>query len=80
MLRPISDTAFARPQITEVVEREAPAMLIYDVEFADAIADVRAGRPGYIAWHDDASPAETTLEQLIAQSSDRPLPPPAARA
>ena len=70
------NTAFARPQVTEVVEREAPAMLVYDDEFADHIADVRADRPAYVAWCDDPSPADPTLEQLIAQSSDRPLPVP----
>ncbi len=72
------NTAFARPQVSEVVEREAPAMLISDAEFADAVGGAVADRPAYLAWHDDPLPGATSLEQLIAQSSDKPLAPPPA--
>jgi acyl-CoA synthetase (AMP-forming)/AMP-acid ligase II len=71
------NTAFARPQVSEVVQREAPALLIHDAEFADAVSEAAADRPAYVAWHDDPAPGEATLEQLIAQANDRPLPPPA---
>ena len=69
------NTAFARPQVSEVVQREAPALLIHDAEFADAVSEAAADRPAYVAWHDDPVPGEATLEQLIAQANDRPLPP-----
>jgi acyl-CoA synthetase (AMP-forming)/AMP-acid ligase II len=72
------NTAFARPQVREVVRRETPAMLIYDAEFADAVADVSDDRPAYVAWHDDPVTGAATLEQLIEQSSERPLSPPPA--
>ncbi len=72
------NTASARPQVSEVVQREAPAMLIYDAEFADVVADAREGRPAYVAWHDDPQPPDPTVEQLLEQSLDRPLPPPPA--
>lgn len=70
------NTAFARPQVTEVVEREAPVMLIYDAEFGEVVADAKADRAAYIAWHDDPAPGDPTLERLIEQSADKPLPAP----
>ncbi len=71
------NTAFARPQVSEVVQREAPALLIHDAEFAEAVSEAATDRPAYVAWDDDPAPGEATLEQLIAQSNDRPLPAPA---
>src|SRR6476620_10983503 len=34
------NTAFAGPQLSDVVEREGPAVLIYDQEFADLLSEV----------------------------------------
>jgi acyl-CoA synthetase (AMP-forming)/AMP-acid ligase II len=73
------NTAFARPQVTEVVAREAPAMIVYDDEFADEVVEaVGNGRTGLVAWSDGgAAPGDReTLEQLIDKSPTSPLPPP----
>lgn len=70
------NTAFAQPQVTDVVERERPAIVIYDAEFAEVVAAAKADRPAYVAWHDDPPISTPTLEHLIAQSAAKPLPPP----
>ena len=38
------NTAFAGPQLAEVVERESPSALIYDEEFGGQLEQARAGR------------------------------------
>jgi fatty-acyl-CoA synthase len=75
------NTAFAQPQVTEVVRREDPAAVIHDQEFGPAVAESRAGRASLIAWDEDGGDrhsADATLEELIAEGSPRPLPPPDA--
>lgn len=46
------NTAFAAPQLAEVVEREKAAAIVYDEEFASIVEPVRAGRKSYIAWRE----------------------------
>jgi fatty-acyl-CoA synthase len=74
------NTAFARPQVTEVVEREAPAAIIYDDEFAGEVAEaVGNGRTGLVAWVDGGAAApgdHDSLQQLIDHGPTTPLPPP----
>jgi acyl-CoA synthetase (AMP-forming)/AMP-acid ligase II len=61
------NTAFAGPQITEVVQREKPAALIYDAEFEQLTHDAGKRRKRFIAWHDgDGKPKDPLLEDLIA--------------
>jgi len=72
------NTAFAGPQVTEVVKREDPAAIIYDQEFWPVISTALSGRLGLTAFCD--APAESehpVLEQLMTQHSARPLAPPA---
>ncbi|MBA3436518.1 MAG: AMP-binding protein, partial [Thermoleophilaceae bacterium] len=72
------NTAFAGPQLTEVVQREKPVAIIYDEEFADLLADAGKRRKRFIAWREDSSddPADPTLEGLIADGPiERPVPP-----
>jgi acyl-CoA synthetase (AMP-forming)/AMP-acid ligase II len=70
------NTAFAGPQLTEVVEREAPKALIYDQEFAGLLEQAGEGRLRLVAWHDDDSTGDPTLDELIAAGSQqRPKPP-----
>src|SRR5437870_599427 len=53
------NTAFAGPQITDVLEREDPVALIYDGDFAELVQDAGAGRTRFIAWSEPgARPAE----------------------
>jgi fatty-acyl-CoA synthase len=63
------NTAFAGPQLTEVVEREGPAALIYDEEFAGLLDKAGEGRLRFVAWHDGGS-EDPTLDELIAAGSE----------
>ncbi len=71
------NTAFAAPQIADVLRREDPVAAIYDEEFADLVGDGADGRKRYVV-HDEpaAAGSEPTLEQLIAAgASSEPTPP-----
>jgi acyl-CoA synthetase (AMP-forming)/AMP-acid ligase II len=71
------NTAFAGPQITDVVKREKPKALVYDEEFADLVADAGARRRRFIAWQEgEEKPADPLLEDLIAAGDpSEPVPP-----
>jgi len=72
------NTAFAGPQIADVVAREDPVALIYDEEFAQLAKQAGRRRKRFIAWSEPgASPAEPLLEELIAGSDDSDLRAPA---
>jgi len=63
------NTAFAGPQITDVVDREKPVALIYDSEFEELVHDAGRRRKRFIAWHDvdeeGSKPKDPLLEDLI---------------
>jgi fatty-acyl-CoA synthase len=71
------NTAFAGPQLAEVVKREKPAALIYDEEFSELLEEAGQRRKRFIAWYDpDATEGERkdrTLEELI-ESADAETP------
>ncbi len=71
------NTAFAAPQITDVLAREDPVGVIYDEEFSELVRDGASTRLRVIAWSDAPSgSAEPTLEQLIAEGDEaEPHPP-----
>jgi acyl-CoA synthetase (AMP-forming)/AMP-acid ligase II len=70
------NTAFAGPQIADVVQREDPSALIYDEEFAGLVEGC-VGRRCFVAWRDpDETPSAPLLEELIARESDGELEPP----
>ncbi len=72
------NTAFAGPQIVDVLEREAPAALIYDAEFAGLVHEGRGGRRCFVSWCDPGEHHEDPLlEELMAHASVQPLKPPA---
>jgi acyl-CoA synthetase (AMP-forming)/AMP-acid ligase II len=74
------NTAFAGPQITEVVKREKPAALIYDAEFEELTHDAGARRKRFIAWHDGGeAPKDPLLEDLIASGDPSDVSPPAEK-
>jgi acyl-CoA synthetase (AMP-forming)/AMP-acid ligase II len=74
------NTAFAGPQIADVVSREGPAALIYDAEFESLVHDAAEGRKRFIAWHDgDEQPAGPLLEDLIAAGDTSDLSPPSEK-
>jgi acyl-CoA synthetase (AMP-forming)/AMP-acid ligase II len=72
------NTAFAARQLTEVVEREEPAALIYDDEFADLLSEARERARTFVAWADEEGRGggDTSLEELIVSSNDADLDPP----
>jgi acyl-CoA synthetase (AMP-forming)/AMP-acid ligase II len=82
------NTAFAGPQITDVLGREDPVAVIYDEEFAGLVGEGAANRKRFIAWSEPRaqSPAadppfsdDEQLEQLIARGDDSDLEPPAEK-
>jgi len=76
------NTAFAGPQIADVLAREQPAALIYDEEFAALVLDGAAPATRFIAWSDTPASARSEggdelLEDLIARGENSDPPPPA---
>jgi acyl-CoA synthetase (AMP-forming)/AMP-acid ligase II len=75
------NTAFAAPQLAEVVEREQPEALVYDEEFADLLSDAMKARSGaelkrFVAWEDQGASGDPSLESLISSSDSSELRPP----
>ena len=71
------NTAFAGPQITEVVKREKPVAIVFDQEFTDLLEEAATRRKRFVGWVDDADELDDpTLEELIAgNSTEQPVPP-----
>src|SRR5215218_8544593 len=70
------NTAFAGPQITEVVQREKPKALIFDEEFYGLLEEAARRRKRFVAWHDEPSCADPTLDDLMADGDPSPVVPP----
>jgi acyl-CoA synthetase (AMP-forming)/AMP-acid ligase II len=72
------NTAFAGPQITDVLQREAPAAVVYDEEFANLIGEGAQERLRFVAWCDPGQVvADPLLEDMLAGESSQALQPPA---
>src|SRR5436309_1906988 len=70
------NTAFAGPQLAEVVQREKPKAIIYDEEFTELLSDAGKRRKRFIAWHDSEKPDDPTLDELIEEGDPaEPVPP-----
>jgi fatty-acyl-CoA synthase len=76
------NTAFAAPQLEQVVDREQPVGLIYDEEFRELIEQAGGDRKRWVAWRDDAGGADPSLAELIDRGDDSDLaaPPGAGRS
>jgi acyl-CoA synthetase (AMP-forming)/AMP-acid ligase II len=70
------NTAFAGPQITDVLAREAPKAVVYDSEFESLVGEGANGRLQFVAWNDPEASGVPTLEQLIAGAEDSDPPAP----
>jgi len=71
------NTAFAAPQLTEVVKREQARAIVYDEEFSELLSEAGRRRKRFIAWHEgDRTPRDPTLESLIERGDPSPLEPP----
>jgi fatty-acyl-CoA synthase len=71
------NTAFAGPQLVDVLEREAPTVVVHDEEFTELLAGADL-QHRVIAWVDDeeAGPGRPqTLESLIESGDDADLAP-----
>ena len=77
------NTAFAGPQIADVIRREEPVALIYDEEFGNLVSEGAEGRKRFVAWREPGerrlSESDRLLEDLIASESDSSLTPPAEK-
>ncbi len=71
------NTAFAGPQLADVIEREHPAALIYDQEFTELLAEGSRSLRRYVAWEAVEGTDEITVEQLISGAHGEGLDPPA---
>ena len=70
------NTAFAGPQLTEVVKREKPVGLIYDEEFSELLEEAGRRRKRFVAWHDSERTDDPQLDELIDAGDPRtPVPP-----
>ncbi|MGZ8475909.1 MAG: AMP-binding protein, partial [Candidatus Limnocylindria bacterium] len=77
------NTAFAAPQLADVIEREEPRALIYDEELSHLLgqaseAGQEIGLSRYVAWSEpgDGEKVDTTLDELIESNGDADLEPP----
>jgi fatty-acyl-CoA synthase len=70
------NTAFAGPQLADVMEREHPAAMIYDQEFTELLAGAGKGLRRFVAWEERDGTDQTTLEELISGSHGEDLDPP----
>jgi acyl-CoA synthetase (AMP-forming)/AMP-acid ligase II len=77
------NTAFAAPQVSEVIERERPVAVIHDEEFAPLFTGPEVPERRYVAWREDAGPdgpdritPPVSLEDLIARGDRSDVTPP----
>jgi acyl-CoA synthetase (AMP-forming)/AMP-acid ligase II/uncharacterized protein YndB with AHSA1/START domain len=70
------NTAFAGPQLAEVVQREKPKALIFDEEFYGLLEEAGKRRKRFVAWHDEPTCADPTLDELMADGDPSPVVPP----
>jgi fatty-acyl-CoA synthase len=76
------NTAFAGPQLVDVLEREAPSMVIHDEEFTGLLAGADLEQR-VLAWTDGdpaVSGPHDTLERLVTAYDESDLHPPARHA
>jgi acyl-CoA synthetase (AMP-forming)/AMP-acid ligase II len=80
------NTAFAAPQIADVLEREQAVAVVYDEEFAGLVGQGAQGRKTYVAWCEEIDSARSAgpgagkrIDELIASGDERDLSPPAEK-
>ena len=70
------NTAFAGPQLVEGVQREKPKALIFDEEFYGLLEEAGHRRKRFVAWHDEPTCDDPTLDELMADGDPSPVVPP----
>ncbi len=77
------NTAFAGPQIADIMRREDPVALIYDEEFEELVREGAEGRMRFVAWCEPMGAGEQDgdprLQELISREDDAPLQAPAEK-
>ena len=68
------NTAFAGPQLVDVLEREEPTVVIHDEEFTDLLAEASV-ESRLVAWA-DSDDHDETVESLISSYPTDDLEPP----
>jgi fatty-acyl-CoA synthase len=72
----LMNTGFATPQFADVADREAVRLVMYDEEFDAILSGLPAGIDR-ILTRAEGLPSRPTIDGLIAENSDAPLPRPA---
>ena len=71
------NTAFSKPQLTDVLEREEPKALVFDQEFDGLLGDADVDLERFIAWHEpDEESGDTRIEELVKSGNVQNLSPP----
>jgi acyl-CoA synthetase (AMP-forming)/AMP-acid ligase II len=70
------NTAFAGPQLVDVMKREGPQALVYDDEFADLLDGLPRSTTKVAAWCEGEDDDKPALERLISENDDSDLSPP----
>jgi acyl-CoA synthetase (AMP-forming)/AMP-acid ligase II len=70
------NTAFAGPQLAEVVGREKPKAIVYDEEFSGLLEEAGRRRKRIVAWHDSPELADPTIDELITAGDPDDVVPP----
>jgi acyl-CoA synthetase (AMP-forming)/AMP-acid ligase II len=70
------NTAFAGPQIEDVVKREGPRAIVFDEEFRELIGEAGVRRKRFVAWHDEEKVPDTALDELIEGGDASDVVPP----
>src|SRR5256885_4408258 len=63
------NTAFAGPQLSDVMEREKPAAMVYDQGFTEVLSGETKGVRQFVAWEEKEGTDESTVDELISRSS-----------
>ena len=76
------NTAFAGPQLTEVVQREKPTAIVYDQEFTELLEEAGKRRKRFVAWVDGrlAARPDARGADRVAATPRRPCRPPSRAA
>ena len=73
------NTAFAGPQLVDVLERENPRVVVHDEEFTDLLAEADT-RERVLGWCDGHAEGTVTLESLIESGNPADHDPPAKQS
>ncbi|WP_211239240.1 AMP-binding protein [Actinokineospora inagensis] len=72
----LMNTGFARPQLVDVALREGVTAFVYDQEFSPLASALPGVLLRVLAWTDGDPAGVPTLEGLIAETEDSPIPTP----